>query len=287
MNSFISWIGGKKLLRDIIVQHFPFIYDRYIEVFGGGGWVLFHKHPRNDFEVYNDYNGLLVNLFRCVQNRSKARRMKKLLKYSLNSREEFDRIRKVMNNPNARMADYRRAAYYYQLIRYSYASGLDSFGAQPHDIRSDFPIIDMATYRLRNVVVEHGSFERVIRHYDRPSSFFYCDPPYHTTEGLYKNIGSFGVEQHILLRDSLLQTKGKFLLSYNDDDFVRKLSDRKGIYVLELKRLHNMRQRFEGGAEFPELLIANYDINDPSQLLMGQTTLFNTKFNTNGGLILP
>ena len=63
MNSFISWVGGKKALRDLIVQHFPLGYDRYIEVFGGGGWVLFHKLPGRDFEVYNDFNGLLVNLY--------------------------------------------------------------------------------------------------------------------------------------------------------------------------------------------------------------------------------
>ena len=283
MNSFISWVGGKKALRDLIVQHFPFWYDRYIEVFGGGGWVLFHKQPRNDFEVYNDFNGLLVNLFRCVQCGPKARRMKKLLRYSLNSRQEFDRIRKVMNDPNIQMADYRRAAYYYQLIRYSYSSGLDSFASQPHDIRSDFPVIDMATKRLANVVIENGSFENVIRHYDRPASFFYCDPPYHNSEQFYKNIGGFGQKQHILLRDTLLGINGLFLLSYNDDDFVRELYDHKGVYFLETRRLHNMRQRFESGAEFPELLIANYDLNDPSKLLMGQTTLF----QPNGGLLIP
>ena len=44
-------------------------YERYIEVFGGGGWVLFHKPPGNDFEVYNDFNGLLVNLYRCVREK--------------------------------------------------------------------------------------------------------------------------------------------------------------------------------------------------------------------------
>ena len=36
---------------------FPANFDRYIEVFGGGGWVLFHKPPGTDFEVYNDLNG--------------------------------------------------------------------------------------------------------------------------------------------------------------------------------------------------------------------------------------
>ena len=58
----MSWIGGKKALRELIVRLFPLYYERYIEVFGGGGWVLFHKPPGNDFEVYNDFNGLLVNL---------------------------------------------------------------------------------------------------------------------------------------------------------------------------------------------------------------------------------
>ena len=64
----MSWIGGKKSLRELIVTLFPLYYERYIEVFGGGGWVLFHKNPGNDFEVYNDFNELLVNLYRCVRD---------------------------------------------------------------------------------------------------------------------------------------------------------------------------------------------------------------------------
>ena len=42
MNSFIAWIGGKKLLRKEIVKRFPEEgFTRYVEVFGGAGWVLF------------------------------------------------------------------------------------------------------------------------------------------------------------------------------------------------------------------------------------------------------
>ena len=48
MNSFMSWVGGKKALREEVVQRFPLYYERYIEVFGGGGWVLFHKPPGRD-----------------------------------------------------------------------------------------------------------------------------------------------------------------------------------------------------------------------------------------------
>ena len=43
INSFMAWVGGKKALRDEILARFPRNYKRYIEVFGGAGWVLFHK----------------------------------------------------------------------------------------------------------------------------------------------------------------------------------------------------------------------------------------------------
>lgn len=56
MNSIISWVGGKKALRDLIYLRMPKNYDRYIEVFGGGGWVLFGKPPDKCMEVYNDFN---------------------------------------------------------------------------------------------------------------------------------------------------------------------------------------------------------------------------------------
>jgi DNA adenine methylase len=90
----MSWIGGKKALRDVILQRFPLYYEKYIEVFGGGGWVLFHKQPGNDFEVYNDFNGLLTNLYRCVRDQPQA--LISALRYGLNSREDFDLIKAAL-----------------------------------------------------------------------------------------------------------------------------------------------------------------------------------------------
>ena len=59
MNSFMSWVGGKKALRDEIVSRLCHSCDRYVEVFGGGGWVLFHKTP-GKFEVYNDFDDVII-----------------------------------------------------------------------------------------------------------------------------------------------------------------------------------------------------------------------------------
>ena len=257
----MSWVGGKRALREQIVQLFPAGFDRYVEVFGGGGWVLFHKPPRRDLEVYNDRNSLLVNLYRCVRHKPEA--LKEALHYALNSREDFESIRAGLSRDSP-ASDVQKAAWFYQLIRYSYASALTSFGGRPHDIRADFPLIEQAHRRLKDVVVENQDFQRLIRHYDCPTGLFYCDPPYHDTEGYYKNIGEEGFTEsdHLRLRDTLLDISGRFLLSYNDDAFVRDLYDRPGLSLLEVTRLNSIKQRYEGGSQFAEVLIANYDLEE-------------------------
>ncbi len=145
----MSWIGGKKSLRELIVTRFPLYYERYIEVFGGGGWVLFHKPPGNDFEVYNDFNSLLVNLYRCVRDQPQA--LMDALYYCLNARADFELLRNALARDSP-ADDVKRAAWFYQLIRYSYASGLTSYGSQPYDIRASFPLIEQAHRRLARVV---------------------------------------------------------------------------------------------------------------------------------------
>ena len=252
----MSWVGGKKSLREEVVKRFPLFYKRYIEVFGGGGWVLFHKPPRNDFEVYNDFNGLLSNLYRCV--RDKPDLLINSLRYVLNSREDFDRARLALRQ--RRTTDIQRAAWFYQVIRQSYGSALTSFASQPHDLWNDFPLIQQAHRRLADVVVEAQDFETLIRHFDRREALFYCDPPYHATEGYYQNIGEAGFTErdHLRLRDALFSIEGKFLLSYNDDTFIRELYDVPDIWIEPVTRLNNLRQRYDPNCQFSELLIANY-----------------------------
>lgn len=273
INSFLSWIGGKKALRELIVTLFPLYYERYIEVFGGGGWVLFFKSPGNDFEVYNDFNGLLVNLYRCV--REKAQELIGALRYVLNARADFDRVKDMLARDSP-ASDVQKAAWFYQIIRYSYASGLTSFGSQPHDMWANFPLIEQAHRRLAKVVIENKDFERLIKQYDRPESFFYLDPPYYATEHYYRNVGEdgFTLRDHIRLRDALLQIEGKFLLSYNDCAFIRELYDAPGIEIMACTRINNIKQRYDGGAQFAEILIANYDIWERRRAAPMQMNLF-------------
>ena len=157
-------------------------------------------------------------------------------------------------------------------MRYSYAASLDSIACQPHSMWSDFPQIDMAARRLLKVVIENRDFEKLIRQYDRPVSFFYCDPPYFATENYYKDVG-FTKADHIRLRDTLLQISGKFLVSYNDCPEIRDLWNRPGIAIEEISRLNNLVQRYEGGCMYNELLISNYDTSERAKMTR-QLSLF-------------
>ena len=259
MNGITPWVGGKKQLRGEIVKRFPMNYKRYIEVFGGGGWVLFYKRRGKDFEVFNDINGLLVNLYRCV--RENPDELIEKLRYVLNSREDFEYVKKLLKR-EINAPPVQRAAWYYQILRQSYGATLESYNAQPNDMWRNFPLIQKASRRLAKVIIENQDFETLIKHYDHPTSFFYCDPPYHDTEGYYKDIGEDGFTEkdHIRLRDTLLSIDGKFLLSYNDDNFVRELYDFPGIQIDSVTRTNGFT-----GKEFKEVIIANYDMHE-SQL---------------------
>lgn len=303
MNSFIAWVGGKKALRKLIYTMFPVQFDRYIEVFGGGGWVLFGKPPnlKRKLEVYNDYNSNLANLFYCVKNRTCAFLLE-LGFLPINSRDEFSMIRTFLEKQepdttflqeeltlaeqnlsppdyeeirailleNAQMTDVKRAAAFFKLIRYSYGSGCTSFGCQPFDVRKCFDAIWQASHRLSETVIENKDFEALIRQYDRDNAFFYCDPPYYETEGHYEVM--FRKEDHMRLRDTLKACRGKWMVSYNDCDFIRELYD--GYYITAVTRLNNLAQRYEGGCEFPEVIITNYDPKEMERSQPRQMRLF-------------
>lgn len=245
MNSFMCWMGGKKLLSKDIINNFPSGVDRYIEVFGGAGWVLFKKE-QHKLEVFNDADSELINLYRCIKYHPDA--LQKELDYMLVSREQFfDNKDKKLKG----MTDIQKAARYFYLIKVSFGGNKDSFGTNKKNLIKAIDYLSEVTERLKNVVIENKDFADLIKVYDRPSALFYCDPPYYKTEKYYDV--DFGVEQHKQLRDILSNIKGKFILSYNDCDFIRQLYN--GYNIIEIDRQHNLKN---DGSRFKELIIKNY-----------------------------
>lgn len=302
----VSRVGNKTAILHILYALFPIQYGRFIDVFGGSGSVLLGNPEICPFEVYNDFDRNLANLFRCMKERTMAV-IRELGFCRLNSREDFIAIRRFFENeqfddkylseelrltqilfppPEANelmemrkriTADYdvRRAAMFLKLLRFSYSSSGKSYASQPFDIRKLFGLISQLQDRMANVVVENQDFETLIKHYDRPDAFFYLDPPYFSTEDMYE-VG-FGWDDHVRLRDTLKNIKGKFLLSYNDCDEIRELYN--GFSMFDFSRTHSMAQRYEAGKEFKELLIGNYDLYEREKSKPKQLTIFEIQNN--------
>lgn len=303
IKSPVTWIGNKTSILHILYALFPIGCDRYVEPFGGSGAVLLGKPVPDKFEVFNDYNHNLVNLFRCMRDRP-MEFIRELGFLSLNSRDDFAVLKKFFEKEEftedylkaqldlteillpevtakevrtlysaARNDhDLRRAAMFLKLIRYSYSSGCKSFACQPFSLRTLFALVQDFAKRCENVVIENQDFETLIKHYDRPTTFTYCDPPYFTSEYVYDC--GFTWEDHLRLYHALAGMKGKFLLSYNDCPEIRELY--KEYNFFDFKRVHSMAQKYEAGKEFPELLIANYDLFERERQQPHQLTLFDS-----------
>lgn len=300
-------MGNKTPILRTLYALFPLEYERYIEPFGGSGAVLLGKEKPDKFEVYNDYNGNLVNLFCCMRERPMAL-IRELGFLNLNSRDDFNALKKffqkeqfeegylrqelqltrlLLPEPQAgelcrlRLAaktdyDLRRAAMFLKLLRYSYSSGGKSFACQPFNIAGLFGLIQQVGERLADTVIEHQDFEVLIRHYDRPGAFFYCDPPYYASEYVYQC--GFTWEDHLRLQRALAGAKGKWLVSYNDCSEIRKLY--QGYRLFDFSRVHWMVQKYEAGKEFPELLIANYDLYERERGKPRQIALLESEEST-------
>ena len=251
LDSLFGWIGGKKLLRQRICNEFPENFKTYVEVFGGAGWVLFHKERHAHTEVYNDLNSNLVNLFRCVKHHSQA--VEDEISYTLNAREIFECFKQQSESG---LTDIQRAARFLYLIRASYGSNTRQYGAKPRKMKRAEQIGNISQ-RLEQVVIENKSYDKLIMAYDKETTLFYCDPPYYKTEDMYDTGGFiFDESKHRNLRDIIGQCKGKAIVSYNDCDFIRSLY--KGFHIIEIERQNNLANRYKVDARYRELIIKNF-----------------------------
>ena len=260
-HSFINWVGGKRLLRKKIEPLIPKDILSYLEVFGGGAWILLYKDKWADLEVYNDLDSRLVNLFRIVKYHPNA--FKEELSYLLGSREMFMQF--LGMNP---ITDIQRAVQFYFLITRSFGGRGESFGSVRKSCggasKSQGNMllkIDNIHKRLDKVLIENKDFEAFIKQYDHEDAFFYCDPPYSCGAG-YAVTSTKGFD-HERLRVTLGQIKGRFLLSYDDAPKIRELY--AGYEMIATERLNgiNNKQGIDRKNKmFKELLIANYPIRE-------------------------
>ena len=248
MKPFINYIGGKQRLAREIIRYFP-EHDCYVEVFGGSGALLFAKEPSR-FEKYNDIDDDLVNLFRQVRNNYVE--FQRNIALLPQSRAEYEFFRK----DTSELSDIERALRTYYLLKNGFSgkpNGGFSISARHkgrYDMEVDFGVF---SGRLRRVTIECLDFKELFAKYDGSGTFFFLDPPYYDVPDYYSN--SFSCDDHIRLRETLEYVTGKWLLCYDDCEWVKTCYSDYCMINLPVRYTAALARKEE-----TELLIANYPL---------------------------
>lgn len=252
--SFISYVGGKSKLTDQIIPLIP-SHDCYAEVFAGAAWLLFKKNP-SKVEIVNDINADLVTLYRVVQHHIDE--LLRYLTWALVARDEFKRWKNI--NP-ANLTDIQRAARFYYLLKTSYGSriinpafSINTTAPSHLNAKNMEQDLRAAHARLARVYIENIPYAAFIARFDKPTTFFYLDPPYYQCENYYGD-GIFHRDDFEKLRNQLLTIQGSFCLSINDVPEIRELF--KQFRIKEVSTHYSMGKN---KTKAQELLIMNYDL---------------------------
>lgn len=281
----ISYIGGKSRISSFITPFYPKDMETYVECFSGMYWCFFNmdieEYPNLKTIVYNDFNPLNTNLFRCVKNHQELLKecnklvvqQKGISPTNLICKENFNKFQKELYSEGLVIGDepnYELAAKYVYVLTQVF-SGANPEKSKFIDLKGKYhskftsfknKLANPKWQKMFESIThfENMDFEEVIKKYDGDKTYIYSDPPYYIVgEGNYYSKHDFTREDHLRLANTLKSIKGKFSLSYYD---FPQLSEwfPKDQYKWESKEFHKAAMAKSGKAQTKgvELLIMNY-----------------------------
>ena len=234
----IPYYGGKYELSKTLVPLIPH-HERYIEVFAGGLSMFFRK-TKAKWNVLNDIDSNIVNLYMCVIE--KREELVDILFWLPKSRELFLDFRgEIKENKEITIPDPKQAAKYFYCIRNSFNKLVHTPFSMNKDMKKDWgKEFKYSRKALGGATIENLDFETLFDKYEpRKDDYWYLDPPYivATEKGTYY-MNNFTVEDHTRLRDCVNRIDkagGKFMVSYDYREEVKELYKNYNIKTLNLK----------------------------------------------------
>jgi DNA adenine methylase len=217
LRPFFCRIGTKRLLANTINKYIP-IHNTYVEPFVGGGAILWSKQPSKK-EVINDKDKSLIDDYKLL---------KSIKERTLPSRDILksdESLNKFYNEASNTPMNKLTKAIVSRCNKFPKGMPLYLAGNPFNKLNK----LDEYQERLKDVKIYNKSYEEIIKKYDSPTTFFYLDPPYEGSKGLYKD----SIIDYYEMRKLLDNVKGKWLLSINDSSFIRKTF--KGYYYKKIK----------------------------------------------------
>ena len=278
----LSYIGGKSKIGKWITPYYPTDMETYVETFGGMFWCFYNmdleKYPNLKTVVYNDFNPLNYNLFKCLENPTELLKAVNSIPCQEKGIDRTPELHKILfgnfqqslfsSELVIKSPDYMVAAQYAYILTQVF-SGSKPESSSFIDLKGKYKS-KYLTFRdklanpkwvekfLKITNVENLDFDTVIQKYDSESTYFYLDPPYWKTENYYSN-HDFDRVDHERLAKTLHQVKGKFSLSYYEFDLLHEWFPQPQ-YRWESKEFAKAAAATKGKTQnkATELLILNY-----------------------------
>ena len=271
---FVKWAGGKRQIIDKLKEYVPDEYDTYYEPFVGGGALLFELAPKK--AVINDLNEELMNVYNCLCNEEKFKKMCNLLNHyeAEHSEEFYYEIRNKDKNKNAynRLSDYTKAA------RTIYLNKACFNGLYRVNSKNEFNVpfgkktkintyegsnlITVSNYLTMNdIKIQSVDFEESLKT-AKKGDFVYIDPPYDSDTSTFNNYteDGFGKEEQRRLAQVYkdLDKRGVYvMLSNHNTTLINELYKDYHIHIIKAKRNINANGKKRGKVE--EVIITNYE----------------------------
>lgn len=259
--SFISYMGGKHAISKRIIPLFP-KHQKYVEVFMGSAAVFFAK-PKVKVSILNDFNRHLVNLFEILRDHPDE--LKRWIQFTPKSRSLYDsytvELRNDFKNIDSRIA---RAGMYMYVHGLSYnnkvGQGFTVTGTRITEFSELWRnTLDYYSSLLNGVAIENLDFEKLITRYDGADTFMYLDPPYYVADDTAYYEFVFNKNDHLRLFNVLKSTKCNWMMSYDDNEYIKKLYSDFNITIIENHPLPSA-SKFDGDRYRNEIIITNYQL---------------------------
>jgi len=267
IKSPLRYPGGKSKAIDSISKLIP-EFNEFREPFVGGGSVFIYlkqKYPSKHFWINDIYENLYHFWNECKENpnrliesilefREKSSDGKALHKFLLSNIENFDSLNK--------------AAAFFVFNRITFSGTTESGGFSDAAFHKRFTPSSIERVKslskiLSGTKVTNYDYEEVI---SAPGKdvFLFLDPPYFsaTKSALYgKNGNLHKIFDHVRFADVMKNTKHKWLITYDDSDYIKNLFSFANIKTWDLT--YGMRNVTKDSNQIgKELFISNYEINN-------------------------
>jgi len=246
LTSPLCRVGRKKPIQQRVINKSPKDFNIYVEPFVGSGDIFFalKLDPTKVKSYINDKDTDVATAFKIMKSNPNISTIAKFKNMSL------EQVRSFVKQSHTGLD--RLAQIIYKLCGTFGSKGGDNIIYKNPNIEPKLRKIPKYAEYLKNTTITSKDYKSLFSH-DSANTFFYLDPPYEKSKGLYKS----DVINYTEMANRLKKIKGKFLLSINDSKEIRDIFKDFKISGLSVEG-GGQAQSDIGKKSRKELFISNY-----------------------------